>query len=284
MIKICFICNWGESSDELLKRYSKQTPKCLGIWGDLIGVENPEEADYYIVLEGTTMKLPIERTIFIKREPNYIAPNSSNKYLHNICYDEHNTGVTYWLNKTYDELMSLEYPKKNKLISCIVSSKHSHRNKFLKKLFNSDNNVHLYGRGHDESYYGESYKGELNYDGNCKFNGLIDYTYTIVMENSSQKNYWTEKLADAYLSWCVPIYWGCPNIIDFFPDNSYHLIDINHGNPIDEINKIIDKPVDVEVLNKARNLILDEYNIWEVINKKIKNINKDEILQSVWSR
>ena len=101
------------------------------------------------------------------------------------------------------------------------------------------------------------------------------------MENSQQKNYWTEKLADAYLSWCMPIYWGCPNIENYFPKDSYRLIDINSSNPLDDINEIIKKPLtktEKNSLKEARMLILNEYNIWEVIYKKIKEIENKKII------
>ena len=101
---------------------------------------------------------------------------------------------------------------------------------------------------------------------------MVDYEYSVVLENSQQKNYFTEKLADAYISWCIPLYWGCPNIQDYFPKNSYHLLDINNYNQIDQIKEIISQPVDVKALTEARNHILDTYNIWEVINKKIKTL------------
>lgn len=166
----------------------------------------------------------------------------------------------------------MKYSDKTKDISCVVSSKHSHRNNYVKSLFKGDSPIDLYGRGHQPSYYGKNYKGQLNYDGKCKLKGLLDYKYSIVLENSQQKNYWTEKLADAYLSWCVPLYWGCPNMFDYFPKNSYHLLDINNNNSIEQIKEIIKQPIDIESLTKARNIILDEYNIWEVISKKIKTI------------
>jgi len=40
--------------------------------------------------------------------------------------------------------------------------------------------------------------------------------FVLVVENSRCCNYFTEKLLDALLSSCVPVYWGCPNIGDFF--------------------------------------------------------------------
>lgn len=49
-----------------------------------------------------------------------------------------------------------------------------------------------------------------------KAEGLAPYRYSLVIENVAEKNYFTEKLIDALLCDCVPIYWGCPNIDDFF--------------------------------------------------------------------
>lgn len=273
MVKIIFLCNWGESSSDLLKRYSSQTPKNSGVWDNTEGVTDINQADYYIVLEGHNGNLPQEKTIFIKREPKFIR-NFKPNYKHVIDWDESNCGITWWVNKSYDELKEMVYPKKSKKVSCVVSSKHVHRANYVKSLFKRDSPIDLYGRGHSKTIYGDNYKGSLDYDGKCKLRGLVDYEYSVVLENSQQKNYFTEKIADAYLSWTVPLYWGCPNIIDLFPENSYYEIDTSHENPIDEIRDLISKPIDVEALGRARDMILDDYNIWETINKKIKEIEK----------
>lgn len=49
-----------------------------------------------------------------------------------------------------------------------------------------------------------------------KAEGLAPYRYSVVIENVREKNYFSEKLIDAILCRTVPIYWGCPNIGDFF--------------------------------------------------------------------
>lgn len=271
MKKIIFLNNWGESPQEILNRYSNQTPNKSGVWKNIMGVSDINEADYYIVLEGFNGSLPQDKTIFIKREPKFIRDFKPN-YKHIIDWDETNCGITWWINKSYDECKAMPYPEKRKKVSCVVSSKHDHRANYVKSLFKGESPIDLYGRGHNPSVYGDNYKGVLEYDGKCKLRGLLDYEFSIVLENSQQNNYFTEKLADTYLSWSLPLYWGCPNIIDLFPENTYHLINTNSENPIEEIKKFINKPVDIEALSKARNLILDEYNIWEVINKKINEI------------
>jgi len=271
MFKIIFLNNWGEPYDKLLQRYSKQTPNNKGIWKNLRGVTNIKDADFYVVLGGYNKQLPQDKTIFIKREPGFIS-KSKQSYKYNIDWYDRHCGITWWINKTYDELKKLPYPTKSKKISCVVSSKHSHRNNLIKKIVKEYPNIDLYGKGHNKEFYGDSYKGVLNYDGNCKIKGLLDYEYSVVLENSSQDNYFTEKIADAYLSWCVPIYKGCPNINNFFPSNSYYLIDSENN-----MNNILDKSVNIKELSKARDLILDEYNIWEVIHKKIQEIKDNNL-------
>lgn len=49
-----------------------------------------------------------------------------------------------------------------------------------------------------------------------KEEGLKDYKFSIVVENSSVKNYFTEKLLDCFAVGTIPIYWGCNNIEDYF--------------------------------------------------------------------
>ena len=49
---------------------------------------------------------------------------------------------------------------------------------------------------------------------------LFTSMYSVAVESSSETNYFTEKLIDCLVTKTIPIYWGCPNIADFF-DTSY---------------------------------------------------------------
>jgi hypothetical protein len=42
------------------------------------------------------------------------------------------------------------------------------------------------------------------------------FQYAICIENSRQINYFTEKIIDCLMTKTIPIYWGCPNISEFF--------------------------------------------------------------------
>jgi len=52
-----------------------------------------------------------------------------------------------------------------------------------------------------------------------KDDGLATYNYSIVIENNQEREYFTEKLLDCILCDTIPIYWGCPNIGDYFDIN-----------------------------------------------------------------
>lgn len=49
-----------------------------------------------------------------------------------------------------------------------------------------------------------------------KAEGLAHYRYSVVIENLREPSYFTEKLVDAALCRTVPIYWGAPDIGDYF--------------------------------------------------------------------
>ena len=45
---------------------------------------------------------------------------------------------------------------------------------------------------------------------------MFDSQFHVSIENSSLKYYFTEKLLDCFRTKTIPIYWGCPNIGDYF--------------------------------------------------------------------
>lgn len=62
---------------------------------------------------------------------------------------------------------------------------------------------------------------------NEKWDGLAPYRSTIVLENRSTPWVITEKLADAYLAFSYPFYWGARNVGDFVPAGSFTPINIH---------------------------------------------------------
>lgn len=58
-----------------------------------------------------------------------------------------------------------------------------------------------------------------------KEDGLQSYRFSVVIENTQEAHYFTEKLVDAALCRTVPLYWGCPNIADYFDTSGMIICD-----------------------------------------------------------
>jgi hypothetical protein len=49
-----------------------------------------------------------------------------------------------------------------------------------------------------------------------KQEGLLPYTYSVIIENVKEPDYFTEKLLDCFICGTIPVYWGAPNISHYF--------------------------------------------------------------------
>ena len=102
-----------------------------------------------------------------------------------------------------------EHPvvEKTKRISLIASSKRSTggqrlRHEIIEWAAKHAPDLDALGRGY------QSLK--------VKEDGHLPYQYSVVIENSQEAGYFTEKLIDSFLCRSLPIYWGAPDIEHFF--------------------------------------------------------------------
>lgn len=156
----------------------------------------------------------------------------------------------------YDHLKQAPTPVKNKLISVITSNKaftqgHLDRIRFVEKLkARYGDRLDVFGRGYR--------------DFDDKWEVLAPYKYHIVIENSSQRYYWTEKISDCFLAETFPFYYGCTNLSDYFPENSYQPISLqNFEKTAELIDKLIAEDTYEQrktILGECKQKILEEYN------------------------
>ena len=111
-----------------------------------------------------------------------------------------------------------------------------------------------------------------------KKDGLIDYKFSLCIENSHEKNYITEKFFDCILTNTIPIYYGCSNIKDLIPENCYILIDdIENINSVKELLIDINNNCDEIYQNMLPNLLnfknryFEDFNPLKDIIKLLKN-------------
>lgn len=72
-----------------------------------------------------------------------------------------------------------------------------------------------------------------------KFPLFETFQYSLVIENSAQKNYFTEKLIDCLITKTIPIYYGCPNISEYFDTTGWILL--THPDPEERIRELVHK-------------------------------------------
>ena len=125
--------------------------------------------------------------------------------IENFVYVPH--GGT-WLSDTELDEYSVEnlIAEKTKEVSCIFSDK------MWNAYHRMRHRVYEEHKGSIVEFFGSGTGTRLN----RKIEGLKEYRYSIVVENSEERGYFTEKLIDCFLTGTVPIYLGCPNIEDYF--------------------------------------------------------------------
>ena len=179
------------------------------------------------------------------------------------------TSLPWHIGKNYDELKQL-HPgnyKKNELswVTSNATNKEGHRLRmsFLAALQANNFPLHLYGRGFQPI--------------DDKFDGIFPYKYSLAIENYSCNDYWTEKLADCFLSWTLPFYYGCTNVLNYFPADS--IIAIDPADP-DKSMRIIQEAIQqdawqqrLNALEEARNLVLERYQFFPALADKIRKAN-----------
>lgn len=96
--------------------------------------------------------------------------------------------------------------EKSKLVSCIVSGlvmSEGHRLRLeIARQISESGQVDMYGKA-------------FNYVPR-KVDALKDYMFSFAMENDCYNSYFTEKIHDCFLTGTIPIYFGAPDIGDYF--------------------------------------------------------------------
>lgn len=269
----------------------KQTPNSSMQWGDFTFTdEDVEECDYLVILDypkaDFSVKVHKNNIIHICLEP----PNEVSKYrqygnkkaaliFNQLDIKKNNIlshGALPWhVNKSYDFLSTIKLDslkKENKIVwvtSNQRSSKgHNVRMDFLDSIKDLPF-VELYGRGIQPI--------------DDKWDVLSQSKYAIAYENFQNDYYWTEKIMDCYLSFAMPLYYGCNSIENFFPKNSFIQID-----PKDEHSDLFLKEIvaskkweeNLDSIIEARDLILNKYQLFPFLSNEIVKLEANKIPNS----
>jgi len=156
----------------------------------------------------------------------------------------------------YDELMRLQPEPKQLKLSVVCSNLRATEGQRLRLDFLEKLKARL---GDRIVHFGRGYTPVAD-----KMDAIAPYHYHLVLENSSSDDYWTEKLADAYLGWSFPVYLGCPNLERYFPSTGFARV--NPGKLEESVARIETllqnppAPESIAALVECRQRILNDYN------------------------
>jgi len=308
MIKIFFCCSWDPNPVHFLKvKYAPLTPNSKGVWKNIIAITNIKEAEWVVIIDDIhpsqrkeILKFNKNKVICIPREshrinPSYLKYNFKYPFMYKNFF---HCWTSLICKKNYNDLIKFKMQKKTKLCSTITSRFNNGRGlygtriNFIKRLSQQNkflDKIDIFGYGWNKNELGKMYKGAFPghvartrwpdpniIPNTTKWNGLEKYSYSIAIENSCTKNNFEEKFTDCILAWTIPIYYGCPNINKYFPKDCYYWLDITSPNCFEELEKILNTPItekQIKAMEKARDLILNKYNVWGVVHNIIEKDN-----------
>tara|TARA_A100001015_G_scaffold311040_1_gene413500 strand:+ start:1400 stop:2275 length:876 start_codon:yes stop_codon:yes gene_type:complete len=160
--------------------------------------------------------------------------------------------------------------EKSNIMSIMISRKkwapgHNYRHILMKKILQENLPVDIHGHGCKDynSLKNNRLKGSFRRGGNEPYES---YMFHIAIENYQCNHYFSEKIMNTLLSNTTPIYLGCKNIDDYFPDAVIKLNgDLDHDikliKNICENPKKYQKQIDINKVKKTISIknIIDEF-------------------------
>ncbi len=232
--------------------------------------------------------VPKERIIFLWREPPLEEIVSRNI----ACYEwakeycgyisgpddaapnpDYMPAIWYHSN-SFRELNEMGSPEKVEACCWITSginrtANHRERLEFLKLLQSSEFKCDLYGRNLPNWV---KTSGELS----NKWYGMAPYYYNLAIENyADNKWYVSEKMWDALLAWCLPIYYGGSAADKLLPPGSFLRLPSLDEKGVAYIKEVTATPevwyAAKDAIAEARQIILHQRNLLEWLSNFAKN-------------
>jgi hypothetical protein len=263
----------------------EQSPNNKGVFGNVQFVfDERQECDYVVIKNRITEKKHVlcdpENVWGLMMEPTvdgffdfttighdqYAKVFTTAPHENNSKYVKSHIMTSWYFPGSYDTLENHPIGEKQQQLSCIASTKsflpgHQKRLQFIQQLKKIDLGMDFFGRGTNPI--------------ESKWDGLYPYKFSLAIENSSLPDYWTEKISDCFMAYTIPIYYGCTNIHDYFPEGSILHIDINDfDGAVKKIKDAISGDYyekNLDALMEARKLYINKYHFFPSLARYIMN-------------
>jgi hypothetical protein len=259
---------------------SRSWRRLLGQPASAIKTLNPAE------LRGVTK----QRCIYLQREPplpEILHKNQAN-YLGAAQHCGYVSGpdqfapipnympAIWYVSNSFEQLDQGRVPDKLRSCSWITSGisrteHHRHRLSFLHQLQQTEGlQLDVYGRNLPATVHTI---GELQ----SKWHGMAPYYYNLAIENYADNEWYvSEKLWDALLCWCLPIYYGGPAADRLLPSGSFLRLPSQDEKGVAYIKEVTSSPdawyAAKEAIAEARQMILHKLNLLNWLAEFVTNV------------
>ncbi|NEQ70958.1 MAG: glycosyltransferase [Symploca sp. SIO2D2] len=179
----------------------------------------------------------------------------------------------WYINNSFRDLNEMGVPEKNHSCCWVTSGisrteNHRQRLDFLQLLTESELEFDLYGRDLPD------WAGGYGKVGN-KWNVMAPYYYNLAIENYAENQWYvSEKLWDALLAWCLPIYYGGPAADKLLPPGSFLRLPSRDEKGIAYLKEVTANPdawhEAKDAIAEARQIILHELNLLNWLSKFVE--------------
>jgi hypothetical protein len=243
---------------------------------------------YVDQIPNTPIPEGVVRFVFLLEPPEIV--NHSHHALHGLQHNTYNYLLTHnqELINASDRALLFEFgttwirdyvfTDKEYSISALVGGKLMANGHYLRQeVLTHRHNIVTPRNFYISSHYPPKVDvSELKILGNDK-TPLFDSQFHICIENTKRLNWFTEKLIDCLVTKTIPIYWGCPNIGDWFDLDGIIIVNnlddfINVCNSLNE-NTYNEK---LEAVNKNYEIAKKLANIDDRLIDKINSILNEQ--------
>jgi hypothetical protein len=174
--------------------------------------------------------------------------------------------IEHLLKQTINKIKTMSYIVSKSQITDDKVRLYSARRELANKILESNLPIDIYGNGWESDSHDKRIKGSIA----DKSAGLIDYKYSIAIENCCERNYLTEKFIDCLLLDTTPVYFGCPNADEIYDAQCFIPLQLHSDNVIEQLGQIIDGAEKdykkrVDILTKMKLYYYSKYNIYEIL-------------------
>ena len=221
-----------------------------------------------------------ERTVLVTYEPSsikYFGRDYTNQFgliltSHEAATLPHQNRrdmppVGFWYYGGPDQLNAhSQVPDKPNLLSVFGSKKRQKHSLHLRRF--EFLNEAISELGDSISVFGNGFRRVEH-----KAEALDSFKYHLAVENHIGPHHWTEKLSDAFLGYSLPFYVGCPNAVDYFPEESFIPIDIRDAEKACATVRaaIAENAFEkrLPAIIEARRRVIEDYNLGNMIARHI---------------